>query len=138
MNAAVEAMDLLGAGRLFKTQERSSREFWRQIEQGLPAQSFDLLIERIPSRDRLQWKKMVSRQGSLTRLSQEDSEKAGRLAYILALAKEVWGDWKHASSFLTSSHQALDGKTPLDAARSEWGAREVEAVLRKIQFGLPA
>lgn len=57
---------------------------------------------------------------------------------ILVLASEVWGAQAQAHLFLAKPHPSLDSETPLQAATSEWGARAVEGLLRKIQFGLPA
>ncbi len=48
------------------------------------------------------------------------------------------GDWKKAAEFLRRPHHGLDGMSPLHAAESESGAREVERLLYKIRFGLPA
>jgi uncharacterized protein (DUF2384 family) len=35
-------------------------------------------------------------------------------------------------------HRELNGKTPLEAAQTEIGARRIEAILNRIFFGLPA
>lgn len=137
MDTAIEAMDLLGAGDIFSVRERSSRELWRQIEKGLPVASAKKVLQRIPSANRPQWESLIQGTDSAM-LSTENSERTGRLAYVLALTKEVWGTWPAASLFLTTPNGDLDGKTPLEAVHSEAGSREVEAVLRKIQFGLPA
>jgi putative toxin-antitoxin system antitoxin component (TIGR02293 family) len=138
VDVAVEALNLLGAGTYFQTREKSSREFWRQIQSGLPTESFELVVKRVPTSNRSRWRKLVATQAPGAKLSPDDSEKAGRLAFVLALAKDVWGDWSRATEFLQRPHPELDGKSPLEAAESEWGAREVENLLRKIQFGLPA
>ncbi len=138
VDATIEAMDLLGAGRVFQVRERSSREFWRQIEIGLPVASAEMIIKRVPSTVRGQWRTLIYSNTNQATLTTEESEKTGRLAYVLALSKEVWGSWPASEAFLTKSHEALGGKTPIEATKSEWGSREVEALLRKIQFGLPA
>ncbi len=39
---------------------------------------------------------------------------------------------------MSAPHRELGGKTPIEAARTEIGARRVEAVLNKLFFGLPA
>jgi hypothetical protein len=49
VDAAIEAWDLLGAGRFFQARERTSLEFWRQIQNGIPIESFDLVVKRVPT-----------------------------------------------------------------------------------------
>jgi putative toxin-antitoxin system antitoxin component (TIGR02293 family) len=70
------------------------------------------------------------------RLSLAESERAERIARIAAMAFEVWGE-EDARAFLSNPHPMLDGETPLEAAATDLGAREVESILRAIEFGLP-
>jgi uncharacterized protein (DUF2384 family) len=56
----------------------------------------------------------------------------------MAGAEFVWGDRSDARRFMTTPHPALRGRTPLDAALTELGARHVEEILDKIFHGLPA
>ena len=137
MDTITGAMDLLGAGRAFKATSGGERELRKLLRRGLPGDSIEILMENVPQAERPSWRKALSPiEGG--RLSPERSERAGRLAYILALANEVWGGKAPAHRFLTNPHPALDGVAPLEAARTEWGGRAVEGLLRKIQFGLPA
>ena len=138
MDAFCEALDLLGADQVFKPRERSFRELRRLIENGLPGKSVDILISYVPSSGQSEWRALIAGRPAGAKLSLHKSERAGRLAYILALSKEVWGDLKQANAFLLNPHPLLDGKSPLDSVKTEWGARDVEALLRRIQFGLPA
>ena len=57
---------------------------------------------------------------------------------MIATAEYVWDDRDEARRFLTMPHPALDGRRPIDAARSELGARQVEELLWQIFHGLPA
>src|ERR1700722_17378393 len=72
------------------------------------------------------------------RLSAAESERTERMARVVANAEYVWDDREDARRFLTSTHPALAGKTPVDAAMTELGARQVEEILGKIFHGLPA
>ena len=72
------------------------------------------------------------------RLNAGESERTERVARVLASAEYVWSDRKDARQFLTTPHPALRGRTPLDAAMTELGARQVEELLEKIFHGLPA
>ncbi len=72
------------------------------------------------------------------RLSTAESERTERIARVVADAEYVWDDRDDARRFLTSPHPALRHKTPIDAAMSELGARQVEEILAKIFYGIPA
>jgi putative toxin-antitoxin system antitoxin component (TIGR02293 family) len=72
------------------------------------------------------------------RLSMAESERTERIARVMAGAEFVWGDRSDARRFMTTPHPALRGRTPLDAALTELGARHVEEILDKIFHGLPA
>ena len=72
------------------------------------------------------------------RLSVAESERTERIARVMAGAEFVWGDSKDARRFMTTPHPALRGRTPLDTAFSELGARQVEEILDRIFHGLPA
>jgi putative toxin-antitoxin system antitoxin component (TIGR02293 family) len=72
------------------------------------------------------------------RLSPDESEKTERLARIFATTAYVWDSDDDARAFLNTSHPLLDGRTPLDVAMSELGARRVEELLWKLFYGLPA
>lgn len=72
------------------------------------------------------------------RLTPDESEKTERLARIFATAFYVWDDEGDAQEFLNTAHPLLDGRTPLDVAMSEIGARRVEELLWKLFYGLPA
>lgn len=73
-----------------------------------------------------------------TRLTPAESERTERLARVIAAAESVWDDRKSAQEWLTRPHPELDGKTPLDRSLSELGAREVEELLDRLYYGLPA
>jgi putative toxin-antitoxin system antitoxin component (TIGR02293 family) len=72
------------------------------------------------------------------RLSAAESERTERIARVVANAEHVWGDRVDARRFLTTAHPALRGRSPLDTAMTELGARQVEEILGKIFHGLPA
>jgi putative toxin-antitoxin system antitoxin component (TIGR02293 family) len=71
-------------------------------------------------------------------LSQDESEKAERLARVFATAQYVWDSEDDAREFLNTPHSLLDARTPLDVSMTELGARRVEELLWKQFYGLPA
>src|SRR5439155_6503150 len=72
------------------------------------------------------------------RLSPAESERTERLARVIATAEEIWQDREQAKRFLTTPHPEIGGKTPLNAALTELGARQAEEVMARIIYGLPA
>jgi putative toxin-antitoxin system antitoxin component (TIGR02293 family) len=73
-----------------------------------------------------------------TRLSPSESERTERLARVIAAAEFAWSDQSDAREWLTKPHPELGNKTPLEAASSELGARQVEDLLERLIYGIPA
>jgi putative toxin-antitoxin system antitoxin component (TIGR02293 family) len=73
-----------------------------------------------------------------TRLTATESERTERLARVITAAEVVWDDRAAAKDWLLTPHPELNGKKPLDAALSELGARQVEELLDRIYYGIPA
>jgi putative toxin-antitoxin system antitoxin component (TIGR02293 family) len=73
-----------------------------------------------------------------TRLSKTESERTERLARVIAAAEYTWDDRGDAREWLTKPHSELGGKAPLEAALSELGARQVEEILDRLFYGVPA
>ncbi|WP_118184191.1 antitoxin Xre/MbcA/ParS toxin-binding domain-containing protein [Paraburkholderia phosphatilytica] len=71
------------------------------------------------------------------RLSPDESEKAERLARVVATATYVWDDADDARQFLGAPHPLLEGRAPLQVALTELGARRVEELLWQLFYGLP-
>lgn len=71
-------------------------------------------------------------------LSLEESDRVVRLTRIQALAEDVFGDPAKANRWLRQGLGILGGKSPLEVARSEAGARLIEQTLAKIDWGAAA
>lgn len=71
-------------------------------------------------------------------LSTEESDRVVRLARIQALAEDVFGDVGKANRWLREGLRILDDKPPLEVARTESGARLIEQILAKIDWGAAA
>lgn len=72
-----------------------------------------------------------------SKLSPAVADRVERVGQLVAHAEAVWGDPEDARQFVTSS-QAILGGAPLDmAAESTVGARRVEAMLGRIDHGIP-
>jgi putative toxin-antitoxin system antitoxin component (TIGR02293 family) len=66
-----------------------------------------------------------------------ESERTERLARVIAAAGAVWEDQDDAREWLTTPHPELGNRTPIECALAELGARQVESLLDRLQYGLP-
>lgn len=55
----------------------------------------------------------------------------------IAVAEDVWASKEDAEAFMLEPHVFLEGKTPLEASKTEGGAKQVESILQAIRWGLP-
>ena len=121
---------------------RTVSELESAVSAGLPKKALERLSSRLHHDPRAAsaykfklvpqatWKRRSGR------LSAGESERTERLARVLAAAEFVWDDRESAREWMATSHRELGGQKPLDAARTELGARRVEELLDKLFFGL--
>jgi len=115
----------------------------KAVERGLPKQALRRTAERVcvgrGAARRLITKVIPEATFKRrVRLSPHESERTERLARIIAAAEYTWEDRDQARQWLNSAHAELEGKTPLDCAMTELGARRVETLLDRIVYGFPA
>jgi len=75
------------------------------------------------------------RKGTDTGLKPSVSDRVVRYARLLGKAVKVFGDLDDARQWLGSPQFGLGGAVPLDYAKSELGARDVENLLGRIEYG---
>jgi putative toxin-antitoxin system antitoxin component (TIGR02293 family) len=98
-------------------------------ESGLPVGTIAGLL-RIPQRT-------LMRRKAKGRLRPDESERLLRVSGIFERALELFeGDANAARRWLVTPRGALDGQAPLDYARSEIGAREVEDLIGRLEDGV--
>jgi putative toxin-antitoxin system antitoxin component (TIGR02293 family) len=71
-------------------------------------------------------------------LTIEESDRLVRMTRIQALAEEVFGDAEKANQWLREGLGILGGKSPLEVAQTDSGARVIEQILAKIDWGAAA
>lgn len=69
-------------------------------------------------------------------LTVEETDKALRLERIAGQAERVFGEPEKAKRWLREPKRALKGETPLAYLASEAGARIVEEMLYRIEYGM--
>ena len=72
------------------------------------------------------------------RLSVEESDRAAKLARIIALAEKTFANDDKARRWLHEKLASLDGRRPLELVRTTAGARIVENILARIAWGAAA
>lgn len=70
------------------------------------------------------------------KIDKEESEKLVRYQRLLKKAEDVFGDATAAREWLTNKQAGLGNAVPLEFARTEIGAREVENLLGRIEYGV--
>lgn len=70
------------------------------------------------------------------RLSPVESDRIYRFARIIALAEDVFEDKDEALEWLRGSQYGLGGRVPFDMLQTDAGAREVEELLVRIDYGV--
>jgi putative toxin-antitoxin system antitoxin component (TIGR02293 family) len=71
------------------------------------------------------------------RLGAAASDRLARVARILNLASQIFGEAGKASTWLTSKSRALNGEIPLYMLDTDIGTERVQQELRQIEFGMP-
>jgi putative toxin-antitoxin system antitoxin component (TIGR02293 family) len=121
----------------------NSAELIQQVERGFSFKTLHTLESRsglpgaalaglvgIPERT-------LARRKSKGKFTPEESERLLRLGTVFEQAVELFeGDRAAALRWLTAPRKALEGKTPLAYARTELGAREVEDLIGRLEYGV--
>ncbi len=120
----------------------SPGELIEVIRAGLPVQELDVLQSSLDvPMDKLAHKLGISkatlhRRKAQGRLGPEESDRVVRYARLVLKAVEVMEGEEPARRWLTSPQVGLGGAVPLDYAETEVGAREVEDLLGRIEYGV--
>jgi len=70
------------------------------------------------------------------KLSHEEADRVVRVAQIVALAEHVFGNRDKALSWLRSTDDRINERTPLSLLRTESGGRLIENMLWQIDEGV--
>ena len=133
-------------GRVRKTclglQARNKAQVIAALKAGLPVGWFNRLqdalairaqelagIVQIPVRT-------LARRQKEKHLDIDESERVLRIGSLFDKAVAVLGDENQARHWLKSPQRGLDGRTPLEYADTEPGAREVEDLLGRLEYGV--
>jgi putative toxin-antitoxin system antitoxin component (TIGR02293 family) len=135
--------EIMGGKAVLLHRVRSVADLETLVSAGLPKRALRITAERVYSSVGEARKAMfrIVKEATYkrrTRLSPSESERTERLARVIAAAEFAWSDRVDAREWLSRPHPELGNKTPLDAALSELGARQVEDLLERLIYGVPA
>src|SRR6266511_3717008 len=117
-------------------------ELIRQIQKGLRfseletlQNSIDLPFEQLAAKLSIS-RSTLQRRKAAGRLSPDESDRVIRFSRLLRHATRVFGDVERARAWLKHPQVGLGSAVPLDYARTETGAREVENLLGRIEYSV--
>jgi putative toxin-antitoxin system antitoxin component (TIGR02293 family) len=115
----------------------------KAVENGLPRQALRHLAELIAGGDEAKVSALergVVPKTTLERrerkLSPQESERTERIARLFVHARRALGTEAEAREFVTTPHPELDGRSPIDAAKTDLGTRRAEQILNALEYGL--
>jgi len=132
-----------GAAEIRPASVPTQRLIERAVEQGLPRNSLRHVAAWLAGDDAgkiasLEWgvvpKTTLDRRA--TQLSPQESERTERVARLAAHSCRALGTVAEARDFMLAPHPELDGRSPLEASRTDLGTRRAEQILNALEYGL--
>lgn len=131
-----------GPGSILRLRATNAAELRDAVRKGLPFSAFEAVSKHleispqhvtavlgIPPRT-------VARRKAARHLSPQESDRLYRLARAISQAVEVLGTIDKARVWLKTQNRALGSEVPLDLLDTDIGARQVEEVLLRLNYGI--
>ncbi len=130
----------LGGARVLGHQVVTDADMARIVINGFPTASIDELRKGGMSEKEVSYliikpRTLSHRREHGRRLTPEESDRAARVARIIALAEETFGNVEKAARWLRGPLSFLEGKSPMELVRSDSGTRILENTLARIAWG---
>jgi putative toxin-antitoxin system antitoxin component (TIGR02293 family) len=113
------------------------------VEKGLPRHALRHVAEQIAGADKariasLEWSIVpkTTLERRTDQLSPLESERTERVARLFVHARRALGTEAEARDFMMAPHPQLDGRTPVDAAKTDLSTRRAEQILNALEYGL--
>lgn len=114
-----------------------------RVEEGLPVHDLvefgreaGFTLEELAKLVHIPPRTYTRRVATKARLKIPEGERAVRIMRLYDQAKELFGTHDNTRKWLNTELPALGWRTPLDFARTEQGAREVEDLIGRIEDGI--
>jgi putative toxin-antitoxin system antitoxin component (TIGR02293 family) len=129
---------ILGVHRL-----RTDQDVMTLVEERLPSRAIDGLRQSGLTDDEVYSlvvprRTLSHRRARREALSRDESDRVVRVARVVALCEEVFGERERAWRWLRGAKRQFHGRAPLDLLVTEAGARLVEELLYRIDEGMAA
>ncbi len=140
---AVAAAEKLGGGDAIGFRVVSDADMASAVERGFSVHVVDALRKRGVSDKEIgeliiKPRTLSHRREKRQKLTVEESDRAARVARVLALADKTFANQDKARRWLRKDLSSLDGRRPMDLVRTAAGARIVEDMLTRIAWGAAA
>lgn len=132
----------LGGRQTFPSGSASAEGLRSLVRQGLPFAALEEVMSRFDlGRQQISEvlhlpERTLARRKREERLRPDESDRLVRLARVAAQAEETLGAAERAATWLRRPNRALGGEPPLGLLDTDLGAREVEAVLGRLEHGV--
>jgi len=136
-------IDALGGRKVVANEPATASEWAHRIESGLPAasavafkQSLGLTNAELAALLGVSARTLARWNPARSRLDLVSGDRLLRSARLFAIAVEVLEDREAAARWMKTPQRALGGAVPLQRAKTDVGAREVEALLGRMEHGV--
>jgi uncharacterized protein (DUF2384 family) len=155
--------DILGGTGVFKHKKGSAVDFGELIKEGLPLSSglsaqealgltdtemaaaigvsmrtWQRKKDMIKTARKEAAKKRSEKNGGKQKLSSVESDRLFRMARIFEFAVDVLGGEEQAKEWLHEPQYGLGGRVPIEMMETDYGSRQVEELLGRIEYGVLA
>jgi putative toxin-antitoxin system antitoxin component (TIGR02293 family) len=133
----------LSRGKIRRESSPSPAAIEKAVEVGLPRQALRHVAELIAGGDEAKTSALergvvpkTTLERRETKLTPQESERTERIARLFVHARRALGTEAEAREFMTAPHPELDGRRPIEAARTDLGTRRTEQILNALEYGL--
>ena len=143
MTAPASALDLVGGAAIIGGAVGPGMDMVKLIRRGLPVGAVQFVLDSrrltLAELDQIVLpRKTLANRRRIGSLTSEQSDRLIRVARVLAAAEKTFGNQEKAGAWLRRPTRALGGECPLLLLDTDEGAREVTALLGRIDHGIAA
>ena len=137
------AAALLGGRKVIGVAVDNDADMTKAVEHGFSVGTLDALKERGVTDKEIgsliiKPRTLSHRKAGNGRLTVEESDRAARVARVMALAERTFANREKANRWLHKDLASLDDRRPIDLIQTTTGTRLVEDILAKIAWGAAA
>ena len=137
-------IQLLGGARTLGARVVTSEDLRTSVRRGLPFRTLGVVLDglRVPREQAARVLglplRTLARRRQAGTLAPDESDRLARLARIAGVARDVFGEQDIAARWLRRPNRALGGEAPIEMLDTDLGARRVEQILGRIEYGVPS